>query len=346
MRYFHSLDSFRFLAFFLVFVHHFPFQNDSVFKKIAESGGLGVQLFFILSGFLITSIILNEKEKKGDFKIKNFLIRRILRIWPLYFAMVFFAFVTPYILQFLSVSTSDDGYEPNWLFSLLFLENYQMMITNMFPNVSPLTVMWSLCIEEHFYIFWGVIFYFLNRKQIGIFLIGSIIFSLITRVIYSKIGILDLDLFSNMIYFSSGGLLAYILQFYSDKIEILDQINPILKRIIALLIVIGYWSIPNLKINTIILEPLMICISTILLLGFTLSSRNPIKISDKNVFNRLGKYTYGMYLFHTIWINLLMKFIDNNFVLFLSSLICTIVSSMISYYYFESYFLKFKHYFR
>ena len=70
--------------------------------------------------------------------------------------MVAFAFSTPFILSWLNLDHSNEGYEPNFLFTILFLENYVGIALREAPNVSPLGVMWSLCVEEHFYIVWGV----------------------------------------------------------------------------------------------------------------------------------------------------------------------------------------------
>lgn len=346
MKHFHTLDALRFYAFFIVFIHHLPISIDSYFSKITKSGGIGVQIFFLLSGFLITYILFHEKLNKKKFSLKNFMMRRILRIWPLYYAMVFFAFITPTILQVLSMDSSGDGYAPNWLYPLLFLENYQMMLTNSFANVSPLRVMWSLCIEEHFYIIWGLAFLLLPMKRILYFLIGSIFFSFVSRLIYYKIGLIGMDIFTNIHYFSFGGILAYVLLFKPEWIEKLAIFSTILKRVIAFFILTLLLFIPNFKLDFLIIEPLIISLLTILLLALTLPEKNALKISDHNIINRLGKYTYGMYLFHTIWINLFNKFTNQYLLIALFAFVATILSSILSYHIFEKQFLKLKKYYR
>ena len=346
MKYFHTFDALRFYAFFIVFIHHLPIPSESYFSIITHSGGIGVQIFFLLSGFLITYILCHEKLHHKDFSIKNFMMRRVLRIWPLYYAMVIFAFITPYILQLLSLNSSDEGYTPNWLYPLFFLENYQMMITNSFANVSPLRVMWSLCIEEHFYIIWGLAFLLLPINRLLNFLIGSIIFSFSCRIIYQQIGLADMDIFTNVHYFSFGGILAYMLLFKTKWIENLESIPINIKRGIALFILILFLVIPSFGWNQVIVETLVICLLTISLLALTLPKNNPLKISNQNIFNKLGKYTYGMYLFHTIWISLIIKFTDQLVIIAILSLMATILSSMLSYHLFEKQFLKLKKYYR
>ena len=346
MRYFYTFDVLRFLAFLIVFLHHLPTTDNTFFNFFMHSGGIGVQIFFVLSGFLISYILIEEKKISNKLNLKNFFMRRVLRIWPLYYAMIFFAFITPYILKIFSIESSDEGYSPNWLFPLLFLENYEMMFNNSFANVSPLRVMWSLCIEEHFYIIWGIVFYFISNKNVPIFLILSIFLSLVFRVIYNIYDISDLDINTNILYFSFGGIVAYLLSYQEKIINKFSQLSLFIKYVLVLFFIFLYFLLPSLNINTTVLEPLIISIITCTLIIFTLCDKNVIKISNKNIFSKLGKYTYGMYLFHTIWINLILKFEANFYLLFIYSLIATILSSIISFHLFENQFLKLKKYFK
>lgn len=140
-RHFHTFDAMRFFACFKVFLLHLPLTAFPLFNFIRSGGGIGVQFFFVLSGFLITYIILNDK-KHHQFNLKKFFAKRILRIWPLFYLMILFAYTVNSTLEHFAIQTTDEGYNPNWLMSILFLENYQMMIKNDFPNGSPLRVMW------------------------------------------------------------------------------------------------------------------------------------------------------------------------------------------------------------
>lgn len=346
MKHFHTFDALRFFAFFIVFMHHLPENSNTHLSFFMYSGGIGVQIFFILSGFLISTLLFNEKQKTGKLNPKNFLIRRILRIWPLYYAMIIFAMLTPFILRCFSLDDSGIGYEPNWIFPLLFLENYQMMIHDGFSNVSPLRVMWSLCIEEHFYILWIFVFLMISNLKMPVFLTASIVLSFVFRVIYSVNDILAIDINTNIHYFSFGGLLAWILIFKANWIEKLNVIPLFLKSIIAVIIIISYFGIPHVGLDKVIIESLLVCMLTIVMIAMTLTSQNPLKINDSNPISRLGKYTYGMYLFHTIWINLFVRLMDNYILITISSLAATIISSIGSYYLFENQFLKMKKYFR
>ena len=80
--------------------------------------------------------------------------------------MIAFAYLSLYILNALELPYENEGYKPHLLTSILFAEYYKMMITNSFPDGAPLRVMWSLCVEEHFYMIWGVLLYFISYKKI------------------------------------------------------------------------------------------------------------------------------------------------------------------------------------
>jgi len=100
--FFPNLDALRFFAFFAVFLFHSFYTEYDFIKKshiynfantLCSNGDLGVNFFFVLSGFLITYLLLNEESLKGKINVYYFYIRRILRIWPLYFACVAFGFL-------------------------------------------------------------------------------------------------------------------------------------------------------------------------------------------------------------------------------------------------------------
>jgi len=351
-KHFHTFDALRFFSFFLVFLQHTPVPGSSSVSVLTKSGGVGVIFFFVLSGFLITYILLYEKTSKGQISLKKFFMRRILRIWPLFYAMILFAFLTPYLLNILHLSYSDEGYKPNWLMSMLFLENYKMMLTNSFPNVSPLRVMWSLCIEEHFYILWGIAVYFLSYKKVPYLILSSILLANILRIVYSICGIGTVDLFTNIDYFAFGAIPAYILLFRTEIIDKIEKLPLNLKYSIAFVTVVLIFGFPNFEYEWLeFVTPLIygVLFSTIII--FTLPQRNSILIKDSLWISKLGIFTYGLYLYHTIVINLFLQIkkvlpFDVNWSVFLIlSLLSTILISIISYHFFEKQFLKLKTYF-
>ncbi|SEW49459.1 Peptidoglycan/LPS O-acetylase OafA/YrhL, contains acyltransferase and SGNH-hydrolase domains [Chryseobacterium wanjuense] len=345
---FHTFDSLRFLSFLLVFLRHSPVPEDSMLYYFSHEGGIGVSFFFVLSGFLITYILILEKiNNQGEIPLKKFFKRRILRIWPLYYAMVIFAMCTPFILGFFNISYSNQGYQPNWFFTLTFLENYVAMFTRQLPNVAPLTVIWSLCVEEHFYIFWGLAFYCISLKNVPKLLVGCIIFSFIMQIVYEKYEINTLDLFTNIHYFAFGAIPAYLFVFKKNIIEKLSLIPAVYKylyavSIIGVIVIVSNTNlIPDLKVSSLLFS---VFFSGLIL--FTLGEKNVFKISDKSILAKLGKYTYGLYLIHTICISLFIKIgskYDMNWIVItLLSFVSTVIFSALSYHLFEKQFLKLK----
>ncbi len=123
---------------------------------------MGVDLFFVLSGFLITKILLKTKESDGYFK--NFYARRCLRIWPLYYSLLLFVFVmTPLLRPSESATVFARRSSPWWAYPL-FLQNFLVPIPTM--ATGPLGVMWSLAIEEQFYLIWPWVVRYASRSQL------------------------------------------------------------------------------------------------------------------------------------------------------------------------------------
>ncbi|MBC7451947.1 MAG: acyltransferase [Cytophagales bacterium] len=355
-KHFNTFDALRFFAFLKVFLFHLPIEIFPLFNYLKSGGGIGVYFFFVLSGFLITYIILEEKKHTGSLHLGNFFMRRILRIWPLYYLMIGIAFATPYLLSLLQLNYSDNGYQPDWLMSLAFLENYKMIFEGVYPNVSPLGAMWSLCVEEHFYIVWGILLSVVSIKKTPIVIIGSILLSALSIIVFIQYDVWPLDISTNLIYFSFGAIPAYLLSTNEARVGHAATTIPFIYMVSWIVCTIVYVTVaPNIAypfhelVDAIMLSLLFSGIIFLVITG------GKFKIEDDNVFSRLGKYTYGMYLYHVLVIAVLIQVfiknkwaIDTSFqaILFLcSALIMTVSISVVSYELFEKQFLKLKRYF-
>lgn len=349
-KHFHTFDALRFFAFLLVFLLHLPKTGNIHIDFFLKSGGIGVTFFFVLSGFLITYILLYEKKHQNKISLKKFFARRILRIWPLFYLMIAFAYLSPYILNALNLPFNYEGYKPDLLTSIFFGENYKMMMTNTFPDGAPLRVMWSLCIEEHFYILWAVLLYFISTKKIPHLIISSIIIANISRIIYTHLGISHIDIFSHLDYFAFGAIPAYIFMHKKIFINYLEKIPRYFKYIFLILNIAIVFIIPNIHFVFIDhLSPFILALLFSVTILFTLGN-NSIHINDNLWFSKLGIYTYGLYLYHTIIVLLLIQIFkylsfSNWYLLGITSLIMTIGISIISYHLFEKQFLKLKRHF-
>lgn len=144
-----QLDFLRAVAVFLVIGNHSaicPPEANSFLNKITvvwrRGGWTGVDLFFVLSGFLIAGLLFNEYKKRGDIDIKRFLIRRGFKIYPAFWFLILTTFAV-------NISSGEMIYRGGFLSELLFIQNYH-------PGIWDHT--WSLAVEEHFYIFLSLLF--------------------------------------------------------------------------------------------------------------------------------------------------------------------------------------------
>lgn len=170
-----ALDILRGLAISIVVFYH-NFGSISFFRF----GWMGVDLFFVLSGFLITDILLKTRENK--FYFRNFYMRRILRIVPLYYlVLIIFFSLSPVLFSQKGPDTTFSYYNDNKLWFWSYFQNWLMVHKGM-PPVPFLSHFWSLAIEEQFYLVWPFMIFFIKRVEtIKKLVIALIIFAVIVR---------------------------------------------------------------------------------------------------------------------------------------------------------------------
>lgn len=137
-----ELDALRFFAFACVFCHHMPIKGRW-FQPIGEAGAFGMGIFFMLSAYLIITILLREKETTGTVSLSAFAARRVLRIWPLYFLVLCGAYLLGHLVKSIHVS----GHALlafSFLFGNLYILHHGWM--------GPIDPLWSLSVEEQFYL--------------------------------------------------------------------------------------------------------------------------------------------------------------------------------------------------
>lgn len=151
-----SLDGIRAVSIIIVFLSH-----AGVSELIP--GGFGVTVFFFLSGFLITTLLTREQDRHGTIALKAFYLRRIVRLAPP--ILITLAAATALVLAGLA---EGDLSVPTFLSQIFFFTNYHMLTPDAGSSVDGLAVLWSLSVEEHFYIIWPILFIAIARGLIGI----------------------------------------------------------------------------------------------------------------------------------------------------------------------------------
>jgi len=355
--YFAVFDTFRFFAFLKIFLLHLPFNEENEWVKILCGGGeIGVDFFFVLSGFVITYMLAYEKFATNAIDRKNYVLRRTLRIWPLYFLGVIIAYSNNFLTSELHIGSSA-GYQPNLLISVSFLENYRMIAENNFPNGSPLRVFWSLCVEEHFYLLWLALFVWTPVRKISLFLfllwLTGIIYRHIFYFSFPGKEFYDIDALSKMDYFCCGGLVGYVMAANPDQIAVRIKAIPAWIRSSWMAVVVLFFFFHHVFITVDRIADLYwpiassIAFGSLILLAIHSDVNN--KLRSTGIFSKLGKISYGLYVYHTIIISGLLMvtrryeiLLNRPLNLFVFACIClalTIAVSHFSYRYFEKRFL-------
>ena len=327
-------------------------------KLIFELGSLGVIFFFVLSGFLITYLLMKEKAITSTVAVKKFYLRRILRIWPLYYLIVLLGFLVlphlhcldnPYLSQFLN-----NNFGPNFALYLLFLPNLAFSIFAAVPHIGQT---WSIGVEEQFYVLWPLIVkHSKNILRALLIVIGVLIFMkvivlVLCRQMPDNVVLKVVKPFLAMTKMESmaiGGIGAYFL--FTDVTKIKWVLNNgILIASLVLTVLLVYFT-PDF------IQDGMYLLYSVLFLAIILNvSSNPtciIRLENK-VFRMLGNISYGIYMYHLIVIAFVfwglqyfgMKIDDgcaSQLIVYGLTIGMTIFISLISYTYFEKWFLNLK----
>jgi peptidoglycan/LPS O-acetylase OafA/YrhL len=166
-----SLNGLRALSIGIVVAVHCGFKN---FNTPQFPGGqFGVNIFFVLSGFLITLLLLEEEKLSSTINLKKFFYRRILRIFPVYYVVL----ITYYILEISGVLQFTTN---TWLSALFYVKDVPVRNSYSWETDH----LWSLSIEEHFYVVWPVIFKFLKRYRVKITVIFIILVPIVRGILF------------------------------------------------------------------------------------------------------------------------------------------------------------------
>jgi peptidoglycan/LPS O-acetylase OafA/YrhL len=347
-----ELDGLRFYAFLGVFVcHSLPFEGAFyrrfhlpmpwLWGAVAKSGAAGVDLFFALSAFLITSILLREREETDGISLRRFYLRRILRIWPLYFLLIAVGVVLAHTMA---------GQRLPWYYVagyLLFAGNWVHAVFGRPESIcSPL---WTVSIEEQFYLIWPLLMKMLSRR--GMIVAGIVTFLLAT---VSRIGFMLAGWSGGFIYYGSTSrcdslALGILLALFADRL-------PRLTRGARWLLLAGGlagWVVSSAWLNEqpgpvdmrMVLGRLIVSLAAGAILFACLHSHSKLLRGSWVV--QLGKISYGLYMLHLTGILIMLSLFHPAWgwqLLAAKGLgfVMTVVLALASYRWVESPFLRLK----
>lgn len=359
--YFRNMDFLRFIAAFMIVVlhgyeawcgwfgelgvltngtyHEFSWLGAKA-NQLLENLGFGVEIFFLMSGFLITYILLEEKKRNEKIHIWNFIIRRTLRIWPLYYLLVI---ASPFLVNMLGSEPA-----PNYLAQVFFLGNFEIISSKSWTY--PFSHFWSICVEEHFYLAWPFVIQFVRKKWLlptfFLLIFGSIFFRLYAYAwVPDAWYTLFAHTFSRIDAIVIGAIGAY---YYSER-----PFQVVLPSMVK-------WVLVLLLITITCMEPMVLWDSPVmagfkkyiyillvvpLLLNLNFNPQALIRMPFKKVFSYLGKVSYGIYMYSNILLLVVIKGVIsigmvNPWLFFFLIIASSIVVPIISYELFEKPFLK------
>lgn len=378
--YFPGLNSLRFFAALSVVLVHIEqfkgffgvtsghYDDFFILARIGMIGRDAVTLFFVLSGFLITYLLLLEQERAGSIHIGKFYARRFLRIWPLYYLLVFIGFIlVPLFVQL----TQWDGYYESirrdfftkLALYLLFLPNVATVMGYFPVGIDHL---WTIGVEEQFYLLWPALLRYFRRRPLVI-LLGIIVFKIIVTLfrqwyfatyppndgLTPLVFILRFLATFQIESMAMGGIVAYLFARKSTLLAVL--FNPIVEKIIIVMMLLHVLILPSILLASVTGWLTDILLSGLYALFMLNISANPnATIRLENPFLRqLGNLSYGIYMFHMAIIYFVMIIFDKlgwgldngllyNLMLYAIVVGVTIAVSALSYRYFETRFLQLK----
>ncbi|WP_312767464.1 acyltransferase [Epilithonimonas sp.] len=365
--FFSGLNELRAVAALAVIFHHielFKFLGGtkSLFKNryfsyfIEHLGKNGVYLFFVLSGFLITYLLISEKEKNGAINFRKFYLRRIFRIWPLYYMIIMIAFViVPFLAKHFNIFSGTPVYYNRIMnFTNYTLESillYIMFLPNVALKLGKIVVgasqSWSVGVEEQFYILWPLIIAFFRKKLlIWVFGLMLMIF-FVFNIFYPKSFLSYIASIIPFEFMAIGAAGGYCYSRFTGKIT--DYTKSPITYFITIILIGVLIAIPifDLYVQSVILGFLFL-----LLILISIDQTNKGIFTNRS-FSFLGNISYGIYMYHPFVMFLvfpisykLLKLYDSIYIfnIFTYLLIpgLTIFLSYFSFKYVEKYFIKIK----
>ncbi len=348
-----ELDVIRFVAFFGVFFHHAgffyrpSFAKSPLFEALLDVSVNGLQLFFVLSAFLISDLLMREREANGHIDVKAFYRRRILRIWPLFILGLLMGVGYDHFVMHTD--------------SLRFLAFFLLMggwyCRRYGTSGNPSNVLWSITVEEQFYLFYPALARKFSRRMIALFCFVLIVIANGLLYYYGQINSISIvswyDSFVQFEMFAAGILLALLLKQKIPNWTPWVRVLLLLAWPLSWFITIAYsYLFPNVSGTS---SGMLIARYALTALGCAAFLLGMLGINRKFLPGWMvysGRISYGLYVFHEYGMRL-SSYIFNwhriisdkhvNYVCWwLCSLAFTFILAAISYRFFESPFLKLK----
>jgi peptidoglycan/LPS O-acetylase OafA/YrhL len=297
-----QLDGLRAFAVIFTMITHFTWSTHGLLAFIPW-GLMGVRLFFVLSGFLITSILLRTRsEENRSVELRTFYARRVLRIFPVYYVTIFVAFLL-----------NIHPFRQTVAWHLAYLSNFHQIF--LAPPGDPITHLWSLAVEEQFYLVWPCLMLFLPRRYIGKAIIAAICLGPVSRLVGSLLHLHSVTALptSCLDTLGMGALLAYLWDPETGHPSAVNRFTGVAfytgVPAFALLLFVNYLH-PDSGI-LVVLGDLALAFLFVWIVSRAASSfTGPIgSLLEWQPVNYLGRISYGIYILHAFMPGFLFYFV-------------------------------------
>jgi len=308
-----ALDGIRGLAILIVTLYRFAspaFPESlvgSLMHRATYLGTTGVDLFFVLSGFLITGILLDSRSRPDYFR--RFYFRRALRIFPLYYATLFVLLV---ILPFaFSNRTIIDLIQGNPAHLWIYTSNLEMAWTNGF-HFGALDHFWSLAIEEQFYLFWPIVVFCVSPKWLSRLALTLLVMFVAARIGSSVCNIGEVTERTFTFFRCDGLLLGALAAMFVRKQADISCYHLHARLAFVIAVILFGMSLVLGRDDFTVRYTLVSLLWCALLLSVVSSRAGTMerRIFEMAPLRVLGKYSYAMYVFQTPLIPLLSFYIS------------------------------------
>jgi len=337
-----ELDGLRFAAFLLIFIHHSSTQGIIFLREIRDIGWLGVEIFFCLSAFLLTRLLLREFTAFGNVDVYKFFIRRVLRIWPLYFGYVLLVII---LSGYLHLITSDNWHRAIGL--LTFTDDFFAA----FEGFNPIRFtghLWTISYEEQFYLCLPFLIPLLIHQPPGRrvkFLIAILVASQLVKCIAIYDRRADPFIWTMPLTHLESIVAGIIIAFYEERCMRLNR------TLVGLLAVFSASLIFFLPDTSVVSYHLVLVYSfaglfsaSVICLAINERTRVLRNFLSNGVVRFFGKISFGLYVFHSVCLYASDRMLGISRPLLNASLalLAVVLISSISYALFERKFLLIK----
>ena len=278
-------------------------------------GWIGVDVFFVLSGFLISNLLFREDDNFGSISLSRFYVRRSLRIWPLYYGvLLLYAFVMPLIDEDVFgrvyVSSGRVGYDAYrgalWP-HFVFLQNYLVDAQDVRMGLS---LFWSLAVEEHFYLVWPLLVVWIPRPRLGPILVlitlGGVALNVLTALhVLPAVGRGQTATHLRLYALGAGCWAAYLVNYRSGWLDWLRHRAWYWLAWLAIALVVwqasaGVWGRVRIPQVLLALRFLPAAATAVLILVLVGRDARPSPLLSSRPMVYVGKISYGIYVLHPL----------------------------------------------